>query len=225
MITESEVIHYWNYFRTLCTRLEKTRQYLDHDIDDEGNLKHGKVNSWEFQQILFLSAMEFENVCKQLCLHFDPDFSLAYADIRQITKRILNKYPNIGLTEITTDYQALRPLSHWKIKKDAPNSREYVSGLSWWDAYGNLKHQTFQKFELATLENAINSLSSLLVIEIYLMKEITGHLNPLLNKPCDYFNASYASSILCTGEKALPDFDGPDNKDLVQGNALSLRVL
>lgn len=222
-ITKEEVVHYWNYFRSLCRRLENTRQYVDHSAED-GILKHGKVNSWEFQQILLLSAMEFENVCKQICLRFDPDFNIAYGDIKQITKRILNKYPNIGMTEVETDYQMLHPLSQWKIAKDSPNSKEYVTGLSWWDDYDNLKHQTFQKFHLATLENAVNSLASLMVIELYMMKEIIGSVNLFLDKPCEYFKSTYAGDLLCSGEKALPDFEDKD-KGIVQGEAIILNTL
>lgn len=211
-ISKDAVTHYWNYFRSLCKRLECTKQYIDHSIDKNDSLKYGKVNSWEFQQILLLSAMEFENVCKQLCLHFDSNFNIKHADIKKISKTILDRYPRIGGTKIETDYQTLYPLSEWKIVKEGQDDKERVFGLTWWDDYCDLKHQTFQSFHLATLENAVNALSSLMVIELYVMKEVLDSVNITLGKQCDYFFHPYTSKYLCTHEIALPDFEG--NKDI-----------
>ncbi len=66
------------------------------------------------------------------------------------------------------------------------------------------------------MNNAVNSLASLMVIELYMMREFTGSVNLSLEKPCDYFRSPYASDFLCTAEKALPDFADPKDKGLIQ---------
>lgn len=77
---------------------------------ENNELKYKDVTSWEFQQIIFLAAMEFENLSKQICHHFDNSFNIRNSDIKKITKVILDKYPNIGQTEIITDYHVMKPL-------------------------------------------------------------------------------------------------------------------
>ena len=86
-MTEKEVKHYWNYFCSLCKRLDNTRQYVDHSsVDNE--LKNASVNSFEFQQIILLSAMELENISKAICLGIVSGFNIKNANIRKITETI-----------------------------------------------------------------------------------------------------------------------------------------
>lgn len=204
-MTDKEVLHYWNYFCSLCKRLENTKQYVDHQVKD-GELINGKVNSFEFQQIILLTAMEFENVSKAICLHINPNFHLAYGNIQKITETILSAYPKLVETCIQTDYQQLQPLKDWKIATDSITGKKHVEGLSWWDDYSNIKHQSFWKFELANLSNAIHALASLLVLELYLMKIELGSIELSSNKACSYFDNPYSSPLLCANENPLPDF-------------------
>ena len=204
-MTEKEVKHYWNYFCSLCRRLENTRQFVDHS-SDSNELKNASVNSFEFQQIILLSAMEFENISKAICLDIDSNFNLQNANIKKITETILQKYPKIGDTVVTTDYQTLQPLKDWKIIVDSTTGKKTVGGIPWWDDYSNIKHQTFWKFNLATLNNAVSALSSLMVLELYLMKSTLGSVMMSLSTECDYFNCVYPGAILCNGETPLPDF-------------------
>lgn len=123
-LSEKEVKHYWNYFCSLCKRLDKTKQYVDHSSENN-ELKNATVNSFEFQQIILLASMEFENISKAICLNIDSNFNLQNANIRKISETILHKYPSIGQTTIRTDYQVLQPLKNWKIATDE-NGKKYV---------------------------------------------------------------------------------------------------
>ena len=205
-MSEKEVKHYWNYFCSLCKRLDNTRQFVDHSSNNN-ELKNASVNSFEFQQIILLSAMEFENVSKAICLSIDSNFNIQNANIRKITETILQKYPRIGETEITSDYQTLRPLENWKVVTDPADGKKRVEGVSWWDDYSNIKHQTFWKFNLATLNNAVSALAALMVMELYLMQSMLGSTMMSLSIECDYFNSEYPGAILCAEGKALPDFE------------------
>ena len=221
-MTEKEVLHYWNYYCSLCKRLENTKQFVDHQVKDD-ELLNGNVNSFEFQQIILLTAMEFENVSKAICLHIDSSFNLAYANILKITETILSTYPKIVETIVQTDYQQLQPLKDWEIAIHPTTNKKNVEGLSWWDDYSNIKHQSFWKFELANLSNAINALASLLVLELYLMKIELNSIELSTNKMCTYFDNPYSSQILCTHENELPDFGEvkpTSNVYDVHGNAI-----
>ncbi len=223
-MTEKEVKHYWNYFCSLCRRLENTRQYVDH-TSENNELKNANVNSFEFQQIILLASMEFENLSKALCLEIDSSFNLQNANIKKISETILLKYPHIIDTEVSTDYQILKPLKDWNVNVDPATGKKYVAGISWWDDYSNIKHQSFWKFHLATLGNAVNALASLMVLELYLMKSVLNSVNMSLSIECDYFSNEYASALLCSGEKALPDFNGATTRDLVQDGSLILNTI
>ena len=189
--------HYWNYFCSLCSKLEKTKQYIDHS-----NSNHMSVYSFEFQQIIILAAVEFENISKQLCLTIDSTFDTK-SDIIKITEKITSKYPKITETEIMTDYEILKPLKGWRISNNSNNNKS-LNGLKWWEAYNKIKHKGFKNFNLATLENAINATASLLVLELYLMYNHIGQL--FQEKSCEYFTTKYQSEYLITEEKKLPDF-------------------
>lgn len=204
-LSEKEVKHYWNYFCSLCKRLDKTKQYVDHSSENN-ELKNATVNSFEFQQIILLASMEFENISKAICLNIDSNFNLQNANIRKISETILHKYPSIGQTTIRTDYQVLQPLKNWKIATDE-NGKKYVDGIQWWDDYSNIKHQTFWKFNLTTLKNAVDALASLMVLELYLMQINLGDLMMSLNIESEYFSNEYAGAILCSKGNNLPDFE------------------
>lgn len=217
MITSESMKFYWEYFRLLCKKFDNTREYIDHSLNENGQLKYGKVCSWEFQQILILTAVEFENMTKQLCKLIDNEnFDEEKANIKDITKIILSKYPKIVKTRIYTYYNTIYPLSNWKLAINA-QSDTYVAGLKWWKSYTDLKHRTFEEFNNASLENCINALASLMVIELYLMKEINHSTLLSFDRKCEYFSETYSGCSLYTGEsEQLPDFaenDANINKD------------
>lgn len=65
-----------------------------------------------------LTSMEFINIGKRIFLNLDSDFDLANVNIKRITRRILDKYPQIGQAEIDSDYQELKPLQDWAFYVD-----------------------------------------------------------------------------------------------------------
>ncbi len=200
-----EVIHYWDYFRSLCNRLEMTRQFIDHSVEN-GVMRNANVNSFEFQQLIMLASAEFENLCKIICLHIDKSFNVKTSNIVLISKTILNKYPKITEVKVGTDYCVLQPLNNWAIIKSSNQETENVIGIEWWKANNSIKHESFNNFHLATLENAVNSLASLMVVELYLIKLKINSVNESLEKPCSYFENLYESARFIDNEKSLPDF-------------------
>lgn len=158
------------------------------------------VSSWEFQQIIYLAAIEFENIAKQLCLIKNPAFNDNKANIIKITKEIKSQYPKIKATEIVSDYQILKPLNGWQVGNNG--KVEFIKGLSWWKAYNELKHQSYNHSTKATLKNAVNAVASLMVLELYLAKEVVD----TTELECPYFKHKYVSHFLVGDDEQLPDF-------------------
>ena len=201
-----EILHYWNYFRSLCDRLAETEKFISHKAVNNEFI-HGNVYSWEFQQLLFLSSMEFESISKMICSKINPDFNLKKSNIMDITRTILSRFPNIGQTEIDSDYQQLFPLQNWKIGNDSTTTKEVVLGIEWWDDYNILKHGAFSSFEKATLRNSVNSMASLMVLEMYLQEMSNERVSISGDIPCSYFKNKYENVVLgCCSSEKLPDF-------------------
>lgn len=205
-MSEEEITYYWNYYRVLCKKFGTTVQYVDHSVYGS-SLKNAAVNSWEYQQCLILAASEFENICKLLCHEINPKFD-SKSNIVDISKCILSEFKLLPQTKVCTDYQELEPLKNWQVcvKKNQNPKGKNVSGLDWWDAYTDIKHNSYINFAKATLENTLNALASLMVVELYLMKKVTGSLRIASSKPCCYFYCYYASEAYVTDEQDLPDF-------------------
>ena len=154
-----------------------------------------KVNSYEFQKIIMLSSMEFENIAKQLCILKRPSLNLKKIDIKKITKIILEEYPELKNYTIMNDYDVFSPLKEWKISKNS-EGKEFTSGLEWWDSYNNIKHNAFENYLESNLQNAINSLASLMILEINYIKIITGSNKIMNDKPCSYFANPFQSEVI-----------------------------
>lgn len=208
MMNREEILHYWYYFCSLCTQLERTREYVEHKAIRKGLqyvLENRSTYSNEFLKLLLATASEFETVGKLLCKQIDPGFN-DKGNIISITETILRAYPNIGYTIISTDFQVFAPLCEWNISTNE-NSRKHMIGLPWWDAYTHIKHRRFECYSEATLENCINALASLLVLELYLAMKALGTVSDLSTHRCDYFYFRYGHEALwvrCPNN--LPDF-------------------
>lgn len=189
-MNKSEVIFFWNYFCSLCEMLKNTMQYVDHS-----NKKNSNTNSYEFQKIIMLTSMEFENISKLLCTQISPTYDVDVFNIIDITRIVEKNYSEIHNICIKTDFLELYPLVNWKLELNQ-KGKEQVIGLDWWKKYNKIKHNAFKNYKDATLENAINALASLMVLEIVLVKKVTGSNSIMNDKPCPYFINPYQSSYL-----------------------------
>lgn len=202
-MTETEYIQHWNYFCSLTERLEETKNYVYHGLDEKRDdlhkLVHADVYSDNFKQILLLAAAEFEIISKALCVELGG----VAKNIVEISKIILEKFPQMGKTEVMTVYFTFMPLSEWEYTSEDDKK---VKGLAWWGAYNSLKHNEKNSYAIATLENAISSLGSLYVLNLYLMYAIFKNLSIAYLYPPAYFRSKYTSSPMLTRDGLLPDF-------------------
>ena len=211
-MNNSEINYHWVYFKTLCSRLETTQSYVSHQIKFDNELTQKDVFSSEFEQIIILASIEFENVSKLICKTIKPDFDMKWANIKKITETILSRYPHIKETEIFSPFQVLKPLENWIIENETnPETgkiNKKVKGVTWWETYDDLKHQGYSVFEKANLKNAVDSLAALMVLELYYMKITLDDLSIAGSNPCEYFQTKYVSggNGLFFELDPLPDF-------------------
>lgn len=214
LLTKEQLFHHWNYYETLSRRLDETSRYVNQvSVIDSNNsvINNNATYSIEFEQIIVLTSIEFENVSKIICKKINPDFNVKWGNIVSISETILNKYPRIVETEVSTYFRRFKPLENWKVSKqinpDNPQKeKEIVEGLKWWTTYEDLKHQGYDVFFQANLENTMNAVASLLVINLYLQKIFAGNIDIASASINRYFTTNYTSKLIVTGESRLPDF-------------------
>ena len=197
---KDKIYRYWLYFNSLCSDLEYTTRYVDHQ---NGDVENTKKCSIEFLRLLLSIGSEFEIICKLLCKQFNNEFDIGNQgnNITVLSEKILSKYPKIIQNRIYTDYESMLPLKDWKIEDIDGKKRR--KGLNWWDSYNKVKHNRNDYFYKANLSEVINSLGSLLIIELYLQMEVLGEIK-FYN--CSYFSCEYFPQSLVTESPILPDF-------------------
>ena len=175
-----ELIQHWNYFCSLAERLDDTKHYIDHGLQEHDGIRelvHEKVYSDIFKQIIVLAASEFEIMSKALC-------------------------------SASTPFWINTPLHDWKTTRIDNGKNVKVEGLDWWFAYNSIKHDEKESIKNATFENAVLALASLYIIEIYLMKELFGNMSIIYTYPTVYFKCKYLPHSVSSGEGLLPDEGG-----------------
>ena len=196
---KTELIQHWSYFGSLAERLDETKHFIDHGLyENESKLElvHGKVYSDVFKQIIVLAASEFEVMSKALCLCKGH----STGNIVDISKAVLHDYPKIVNFEVSSPFWINKPLEEWDVCNDT------VLGLDWWKAYNSIKHGNKDSFESATLQNAILSLESLYIIDLYVMYELFGDMGIAYSYPIVYFRCKYLAYSTNMGEGRLPDY-------------------
>lgn len=128
--------------------------------------------------------------------------------IGDISETILGTFPKIIEFEVSTPFWINTPLQDWKTKRIYGGKNIKVEGLDWWFAYNSIKHDEVGSITDATLENAIIALSSMYIIELYLMKEVFGNMSIVYTYPTVYFKCKYLPHPVSSEEGLLPDEGG-----------------
>ena len=186
---EKQIKNMWNYYLSLEHDLSNTSRYVEPQGQEN-------VYSFEFAKILVLACTEAESAFKMLCKKID---GVEYGDMGKYKETILKKYPRIVEAEVYVSRLAksIKPLFEWQ------------SGpLSWWDAYGTIKHSRGNHFDRATYYNAVQALAALYILIMYLSK-ISGH--DIDDYHSDYITSQYASGFLVAQAAThLPDFESEE---------------
>jgi hypothetical protein len=147
------LIH-WNYLLALEDDLDKLSRYIEFHKDNF------KAYSIETARILMLATQEVDVLMKQLC---KKNKNMAKTE-DGYRKFIPKKYPELLDLKVSLAKYNLScdPFSYWK-KGKTP---------TWWTANNKIKHERDKKFKMASLENALEAISALLLTNIYFYLEV-----------------------------------------------------
>lgn len=164
MIEEGTKYIHWNYFLALENDTEEIARYVDFT---KANFP---TYSIELAHLLLAASSEIDVVAKQLCSIVSP--SSKAENIDDYRKIINPTFPVICTMKIVIPRFSLtlHPWDNWQ-RDVNPN---------WWKAYNNVKHQRHEHFSDANLKNALNALSGLYILLLFMYKDIAmkGELFP-----------------------------------------------
>ena len=202
---EKQLKNMWNYFLSLEQDLSNTSRFVEPQGQEN-------VYSFEFAKILILACTEVESAFKALCKSID---GLEYGVISKYKEIIMKKYPKIINAEVTVSRleKTFKPFSEWG-----------CGPLSWWDAYGTIKHSRGSNFQNATYLNAVLALAALYVLILYLAKTLGYEIDDYKS---EYITSEYASGFLIADSGVnLPDFENEEKKSAltVKGEILTVNI-
>lgn len=183
---EKQLDNMWYYFLSLEQDLSNTSRFVEPQGQED-------VYSFEFAKIIILACTEVESAFKLLCKEIDGN---EYGDIGKYKGVILGRFQNIVDAEVRISrlQKTVKPFENWTF-----------GPLSWWEAYGTIKHSRELHFQNATYTNAMLALSALYILILYLSKMTNIHIDS-----CDsnYITSEYSSAfIIARADKQLPGFD------------------
>jgi hypothetical protein len=144
----TKTIH-WNYFFAVEDDLATLSRYVQFHEDNFA------AYSIETAKILMTAVQEVDVLLKSICGHYGAPA----ANIRDYHDLMMVKHPNIREAKVTLAQHSLvrMPFSSWSATTPPP----------WWTANNHVKHARDTKFGSASLENAIDAVSGLLIVNMY----------------------------------------------------------
>ncbi len=171
--TEYESPIHWRYFLGLEEDLLRISRYIEFS---DANYS---TYSIELASILLGASSEVDVVAKQLCKKLKTGKKAE--NIKHYTDQIAPSIPAIGnfIVELPRFGLRLNPWEHWSLT--------HRKSPIWWTAHNNVKHNRHTSFNEANLKNALNAVSGLYVLVLYLYQELSeaGRLapNPTVFRP------------------------------------------
>jgi hypothetical protein len=150
-------LDYWEYFLSIEQDLEKCSRFV------EFSTSNYQTNSIEYARIIMAAAAEVDTVAKELCNLISPQSKVK--NILEYAVVILKRYPKIIDIEVPIHRYNLK-VQPWRGWDNNNNSSP-----TWWQDYNKIKHERTACFDRANLENAIHSVSALLLLILYYFKE------------------------------------------------------
>ena len=160
MINASNSKLHWNYFIALERDLDAMSRYIEFTTDNF------EVYSIELAHLLFAAASEVDVVAKLLCEQVAPEAKRD--NIHHYRDTLMPSLPELATMQVSVARHGLvmTPWDNWGTGTNP----------LWWGSYNKVKHERHSHFNQATLKNALNSLSALLVLNYeYYRHDIIAH--------------------------------------------------
>lgn len=179
---------HWNYFLALERDLDVVSRYV------EFTPENFSVYSIELAHLLFAAASEVDVLAKLICEIVSP--CSPRSNINDYRSTLVTAIPDLPNAEVIVLRYGL-VLTPWDSWSTSTNP-------AWWRSHNDVKHERDTYFNQATLENALNAMSALLLFnyhyysrklapsgEVLRPKDVTRHLFPesgLLRLNGDFYN-------------------------------------
>lgn len=166
---------HWRYFLGLEEEVLRISRFIDFSEDNFSTY------SIELASILLSASSEVDVVAKQLCKKLKTGKKAE--NIKNYADQIAPSIPSIGKFVVCLPRfgLTLQPWENWSLK--------HRKSPLWWKSHNNVKHNRHQLFHEANLKNALNAVSGLYVLVLYLYQELAeaGLLspNPVLFRPSE----------------------------------------
>ena len=152
---------HWNYFLALEQDFGVITRYIEPCKDNEDTY------SIELSRIIMASAQEAVVLFKALCNNIEPDLNASsIADYYSIIKTHLPEIMNVEVF-----------LERYTISSTPFSSWSEGSPPDWWTANNKIKHHRTTQFQKATMRNAVESISALLILILYFYKSEIERIN------------------------------------------------
>jgi hypothetical protein len=147
---------HWNYLLALDGDLVALSRYIEFDE------KNFTCFSIELARVLLAASAEADVVCKQLCR--EGNRSSCAEDINAYRNELAQRIPGIAKLKVHIPRfgLTLHPWDEWNKVNGVP---------LWWTAHNKVKHERHTHYEGANLKNALNAVSGLFLLVLFLYKE------------------------------------------------------
>lgn len=169
MMTRKELSrNYWRYYRMLEDKFLATANFVE--------INPANFSSFSNEYALLLQSIgaELDNFFKVYC-----GFALTdRKNIADYTTPVLSDFPSIKEEQIKvlgTDI-TVSPFAGW-------NGAAPAQSLSWWTAFGHIKHNRIDNFPEANQENVLNMLAALFLLEMKQFGKVARESNGHLDEP------------------------------------------
>lgn len=152
--------HYWNYFLAIESDLERVSRYIEFNEDNY------EVYSIELAHILFAASSEVEVIAKDICKLKKKKLP-KFTTIKHWEKAINSLYPELCKESVYISKHNINVLTPFE-KFETDQVPE------WWLSYNKVKHNRIASFNDANLKNALISVASLFVINLYYQAAFSG---------------------------------------------------
>lgn len=182
-IAYQPVLPHWRYFLALEEDVVRTSRWIEFD---EANWK---VYSIELARLLMTAAAEADVIAKLLCRNIDKKAKAeTVGGYRTV---LLEAVPQLVDAQVVLPAYGMTftPWVNWK-------SEKAVVHPEWWTASNKVKHHRDKHFSRATLKNALNATSGLLLLLLlYYSKEVTHVGLPKHFRPLAFANLEGAPEL------------------------------
>jgi hypothetical protein len=145
---------YWEYYLSIEADIKRLKRYIEFD---KKNLKCFSLNN---ASLLMTSTQEADVILKEI-IKIESKRSL------DSERKYRDYFLSSGLKKHVRLLNIKTKINHSDLEFTPFENWLYNKTPIWWTANNKIKHKRTEKFDLANLENVLNSISALFILNVY----------------------------------------------------------